>query len=42
VDNRSIWLDFKIIFLTLKKVVVRDGISAAGEATMSKFTGNRS
>ncbi|MHA6161343.1 sugar transferase [Pseudomonas sichuanensis] len=42
VDNRSIWLDFKIIFLTLKKVVVRDGINAAGEATMSKFTGNRS
>lgn len=41
VDNRSIWLDFKIIFLTLKKVVVRDGINGAGEATMSKFTGNQ-
>jgi len=40
VDNRSFWLDLKIIFLTLKKVVVRDGISAEGEATMSKFTGS--
>lgn len=42
VDNRSILLDFKVIFLTLKKVVVRDGINAEGEATMSKFTGNPS
>lgn len=41
VNNRSFWLDIKIIFLTVKKVVVRDGISAAGEATMSKFTGNK-
>lgn len=40
VDNRSLWLDIKILFLTLKKVLVRDGISAEGEATMSKFTGN--
>ncbi|MCL7462273.1 sugar transferase [Pseudomonas sp. NW5] len=42
VDNRSFWLDLKIIFLTLKKVVVREGISAEGEATMSKFTGKPS
>lgn len=41
VDHRSIWLDFKVICLTLKKVVVRDGINAEGEATMSKFTGNQ-
>ncbi len=41
VDNRSFWLDCKIIFLTVKKVLVRDGISADGEATMTKFTGNR-
>ncbi len=41
VDNRSIWLDIKILFLTVKKVFVREGISAAGEATMSKFTGSR-
>lgn len=40
VENRSIWLDAKIIFLTLQKVIKRDGISADGEATMSKFTGN--
>tara|TARA_R110002124_G_scaffold282450_1_gene457601 strand:+ start:20987 stop:21577 length:591 start_codon:yes stop_codon:yes gene_type:complete len=40
VDNRSIWLDFKILWLTARKVIKRDGISAAGEATMPKFTGN--
>lgn len=40
VDNQSLWLDIKILFLTVKKVLVRDGISAAGEATMSKFTGS--
>lgn len=39
VDNQSFWLDLKILFLTVKKVVVRDGISADGEATMSRFTG---
>ena len=42
VDNRSFLLDLKIIFLTLKKVVVRDGINAEGEATMPKFTGSKS
>ncbi len=41
VDNRSFWLDLKILFLTVKKVIRKDGISAAGEATMSKFSGNR-
>jgi lipopolysaccharide/colanic/teichoic acid biosynthesis glycosyltransferase len=40
VDNRSLWLDVKILWLTVKKVLVRDDISAAGEATMSKFTGS--
>jgi lipopolysaccharide/colanic/teichoic acid biosynthesis glycosyltransferase len=39
VENRSIWLDIRILWLTVKKVIVRDGISGAGEATMSKFTG---
>jgi lipopolysaccharide/colanic/teichoic acid biosynthesis glycosyltransferase len=39
VDNRSLWLDVKILFMTVAKVFKRDGISAAGEATMSKFTG---
>ncbi len=42
VDNQSVWLDLKILFLTVKKVVVRDGISADGEATMPKFTGSNS
>ena len=41
VDNRNLWLDLKIIWLTIRKVLKRDGISAAGEATMPKFTGNR-
>lgn len=40
VDNRSFWLDLKILFLTVKKVLVRDGISGEGEVTMSKFTGS--
>ena len=39
VENQSFWLDLKIIGLTLKKVLVREGISAAGEVTISKFTG---
>jgi lipopolysaccharide/colanic/teichoic acid biosynthesis glycosyltransferase len=42
VDNRSLWLDLKIFWLTIRKVIKRDDISAAGEATMSKFTGNGS
>jgi len=41
VNNQSLWLDIKILFLTVKKVVVRDGISAQGEVTMSKFTGSK-
>ncbi|MGJ7607610.1 sugar transferase [Variovorax sp. LT1R20] len=41
VDNRSIWLDIKILCLTARKVLVRDGISAAGDATMPRFTGSR-
>lgn len=42
VDNRTLWLDLKIIWVTIRKVMKRDGISAAGEATMPKFTGNQS
>jgi len=42
VDNQSFWLDMKVIFLTIKKVLIRDGISAEGEATASKFTGSKS
>jgi len=40
VDNQSFWLDIKILFLTIKKVFIRDGISAEGEVTMTKFTGS--
>ena len=40
VDNRTLWLDIKILWLTVRKVLVRDGISAAGEATMPRFTGS--
>ena len=40
VDNQSLWLDLKILWLTIKKVLVRDGISAQGDATMPKFTGS--
>lgn len=41
VDHRSLWLDIKILWLTVRKVLVREGISAAGEATMPRFTGNK-
>lgn len=41
VDHQSLLLDMKILWLTIKKVLVREGISAAGEATMGKFTGSK-
>lgn len=41
VDHRSFWLDLKILFLTVRKVLVREGISGEGEETMSKFTGGK-
>ena len=39
VENRTLWLDIKIIALTIKKVLKRSDISAAGETTMAHFTG---
>ena len=39
VDNRSLLLDIRILLLTVKKVFVREGISADGQATMSRFSG---
>jgi len=42
VEHCSFWLDMKILALTAKKVIVREGISAAGEATMPTFTGSSS
>ena len=41
VENQSIWLDFKIMFKTVHKVLAKDDISAKGEATMTKFTGTK-
>ncbi|NDW23200.1 sugar transferase [Alteromonas hispanica] len=40
VDNRSLWLDIKILFLTIKKVFVKEGISAEGHVTIEPFKGN--
>ncbi|WP_458774903.1 sugar transferase [Desulforhopalus sp. 52FAK] len=42
VDNHSVWLDMKILFLTIQKVIRRDGINQEGVATMTKFRGNDS
>jgi lipopolysaccharide/colanic/teichoic acid biosynthesis glycosyltransferase len=42
IDNRNLRLDLKIIWLTIRKVLKQEGISASGEATMSKFMGNGS
>jgi sugar transferase EpsL len=39
VDNRSFWLDVKVLFMTLYKVIRRDGISAQDDVTMPRFTG---
>lgn len=39
VEHQSLWLDMKILLKTVKKVIIKDGISAEGEATMTKFTG---
>lgn len=40
VDNQSLWLDIRILWMTVRKVLVREGIAAAGEATTTKFTGS--
>ncbi|OVZ59511.1 sugar transferase [Pigmentiphaga sp. NML080357] len=40
VDHRSLWLDLKILWMTVRKVLVREGISAEGQATMERFRGN--
>ncbi|EIF5160744.1 TPA: sugar transferase [Vibrio cholerae] len=40
VDNRSFWLDLKVLLLTVKKVLIKEGISATGESTMPEFRGS--
>lgn len=40
VNNMSFWLDLKILFLTIKKVFIREGISQEGQATVEPFNGN--
>ncbi len=39
VDNRSLWMDWRIIAMTLLKIIRRDGIAAEGSATMERFAG---
>ena len=39
VDHCTLWTDIKVIFITIKKVLFRDGISAEGSATMPFFDG---
>jgi len=41
VENRTLWLDIKILFLTVWKVIKRDDINQDGEATMTRFTGSQ-
>lgn len=40
VDNHNFFLDIVILWITIKKVIVREGISADGEVTMRRFTGS--
>ena len=42
VDNHSLWLDIKILILTVKKVFIKEGISSEGHATMPVFKGKKS
>ena len=39
VDNLSFWLDLKILWLTVRKVLHSEGVSQAGQATMEEFRG---
>lgn len=41
IEKMSFFFDLKIIFLTIKKVLISEGISQEGEATMEFFTGNK-
>jgi len=41
VDNQSFWIDMKILFLTVKKVLMRADITAVDHVTMTAFKGNK-
>lgn len=41
VEHQSLWLDIKIMAFTIRKVLLREGISAQGEDTMPRFTGSQ-
>lgn len=41
VENQSFWLDLKILFKTVQKVIAKDDINAVNDATMPKFEGNK-
>jgi undecaprenyl phosphate N,N'-diacetylbacillosamine 1-phosphate transferase len=40
VENKNFFLDLKILFLTVKKVFIADGINQSNQVTMEKFKGN--
>lgn len=42
VENRTLWLDIKILLLTIKKVLIKEGISASNHVNMPEFKGNKS
>lgn len=41
VDNQSFWLDLKIIFMTVSKIIKREGINQPGQVTMEEFRGSQ-
>ena len=41
VNHMSFWLDLKVLFLTVLRILKREGISQSGEATMHEYTGTR-
>jgi sugar transferase EpsL len=41
VDNWSLWLDIKIIAMTIWKILKREGISQPGQATMEEFKASK-
>lgn len=41
VENRSFWMDIKILFMTVAKVIRRSGINEPGQVTQTKFQGSK-